>query len=289
MLRPLLCLFCGLLAVPVSAAPNWTRLYWTHGDLSVWRTQRLMMSVEAEVGEMRCQMQLDTGMNGAVDWQHPDQGEAQTEQINVAVAGASWGIAVSPATLARLRGPEGCSTGGKMGNIGTGFFGLGTLTVDMAQDRLGYEAGSQLGKVADTQPLTYASAGGWGGFPLVEIRQGDKLLGLALFDTGSAAIGLSLLNKADWQQALASHTGRRRAKVRHFTVPSWGKQLDASAAEIDSPWQAGTMPLGKLRITYIPDLAFQPPVKLIGVLGLQSLGKAVVTLDIVGGRWQVAR
>jgi len=287
-LRTLLRHLFSLLLVPAAlAAPNWVPITFYRGDFAHWHDQRLAMLAEVQVGELHCQMQIDTGLNDAVHWQAPEQ-DSPEEKVPVQIAGASWQVAIAKTTLDRLASPQGCASGAKMGNIGTGFFERGTVTFDLKANRLGYEEGSQLA-VAQSSPLIYAQwpNWGWGGFPLVEIYDKEQRVGLALFDTGSAAIGLSLMSEADWRRALATHTGKHKPSVAQLKVPAWDKLLPAQTAEISSPWQAGSLPLGKLRLFHAPEQGFKPAEPLMGVLGLQSFGEATIALDIPGRRWQV--
>lgn len=170
------------------------------------------------------------------------------------------------------------------------FFERGTVTFDLKNQRLGYEEGSQL-TAEVSEPLTYARwpGWGWGGFPLVEIHDKNQRIGLALFDTGSAAQGLALTSEADWRRVVATHTGKRKPTITRFKVTAWGKMLESQAVEIASPWRAGTLPLGRLRLFHAPEQGFKPAEPLVGVLGLQSFGKAMISLDIPASRWRVVR
>lgn len=96
-----------LLLTPAAlAAPSWVPITFARGDLAHWHGQRLAMLAEVEVGTLRCQMQIDTGVNDAVYWQAPEQDPAE-ERVTVKLADASWEVSVAKSTLERLAGPQG--------------------------------------------------------------------------------------------------------------------------------------------------------------------------------------
>ena len=226
-------------------------------------------------------MQLDTGLNEAVRWQEASAARERMVMVKVSIAGLSTSIA-TPRTMARhLRD---CGPDAPIGSLGNALFEHGSLTLDLTQMQLRYERGSVLAADAAAEPMHYARWTAQGGHPLVEIRQDSELLGYGLLDTGSASIGFAPLSQAQWDRLTSSAPLAKSKDVRTFPISSWGRQHTCFDTAPTTRLQAGHWQL-KTSVTYCPELGFNPPQKIEGIVGLGAFPGAAITIDYPGERW----
>ena len=77
--------------------------------------------------------------------------------------------------------------------------------------------------------------------------------------------------------------------MRAFAVSSWGRSHTCYEAPAAVAFRAGTWSLGALQATYCPNLDFDPPIRLEGIVGLRGFADSIVTIDYVSGRWLVEK
>ncbi len=275
--------FClPLIADAERSAP----LTWIGGDYSGEYNIRVALAVTARVAGRACQLQLDTGANDAVIFPGDPASLVKPVMVPVELLGISVSVPTSSEVAAKLRQ---CRQGETVGTLGNAFFEAGSLTLDLKASKRSYSPRPALAGDALGQPMFYARWTPHGGHPLVELRRDGALKGYVLLDTGSAASGFTPWSRAQWDAVTASAQLTDTNAVHEFEVPSWGRTLKCYATRASAPLQAGSWPLRTLLVTYCPELAFNPPVKVEGLVGLRGFGEAVITIDYLSGRWLVAQ
>ncbi len=260
-------------------------LFWLAGSGPTGPQAHFVLTVSAKVQGRSCKMQLDTGLNEAVRWQEVNPGAEGMARVKVSIAGLSTSIA-TPRTIARhLRD---CGPDAPVGSLGNALFEHGSLTLDLAKMQLRYQRGSVLAADAAAEPMHYVRWTAQGGHPLVEIRQDSALVGDGLLDTGSASFGFAPLSQPQWDRVTSSAPLAESKDVRTFPISSWGRQHTCFDTAPTARLQAGHWDL-KTSVTYCPELGFNPPQKLEGIVGLAAFSGAVITIDYRGERWRATR
>lgn len=227
-------------------------------------------------------MQLDTGLNSAVRWQESVGVDEPEVLVEVEVLGLRMSVGTSSSIAGHLRH---CAPGGSVGSLGNAFFEGGSLTIDLKQMALRYQAGSALSANPAAEPMFYARWTEQGGHPLVELRKDGTLVGYGLLDTGSASFGFAPLSEQAWNRVTASAPLAQTDHVRKFSVSSWNRQHPCFETKPAVRLHAGHWAMGNSPVDYCPELGFTPPLRLEGVIGLDAFSNAVVTIDYPAGRW----
>ena len=257
-------------------------LVWLNGDGPRSHEDHLALAVTAKVAGRSCFMQLDTGFNSAVRWQETESEEDPQVVVNVEFLG----LAIDVGTSAKVAGHlQHCAPGGSVGTLGNAFFESGSLTIDLKNMALRYQAGSALAGDPTAEPMFYARWTPQGGHPLVEVRQDGVLLGYGLLDTGSASFGFAPLSESQWSRLTGSAPLAQTGHVRMFMVSSWNRQHACFETAPTGKLQAGHWAMGNSPVDYCPELGFTPPMRLEGVIGLDAFPDAVITVDYPAGRW----
>jgi hypothetical protein len=260
-------------------------LQWVLGDYAGRPRQRVALAAMAQVNGHACAIQIDTGLDADVAWNGQDPSTREgNAHVLVALAGNAGRLPSTPEQVAMA---SDCASQGIIGSIGNGFFDTGTLRIDLEAPSLTWTDGSTLSERPDAQPLFYPCWGGQGGHAFVELKSGGRLLGYAMLDTGSAASDFSVLDLPAWKATTGGAPLEAGGRVRAFDIPAWGRSHTCYAASMTGDLDVGGVRLHSPQVTYCPDLGFESPMKIAGVLGMHAFGDATLVVDYAAGRWLV--
>jgi hypothetical protein len=271
-------------AEPTSFHP----FHWHVGSLGGLPPAPLALLVPVKLGERDCDMQLDTGANASVIWHAANDNDGPRRPLKLSLGGLAAHAEVGPATQ---RAIDECSWGHAVGTLGNAFFERGTLTLDIARQRLAWQAGSALDKHPRARPFFYAAPAtdGWvyeGGHVFIELDAQQAGKGYGMLDTGAASAEIAVLDAAWWTR-LTGSADMQGPHITSFTVSSWGRSLAcASAPTVMAVGIDNVGPVAR-RATYCPELAFRPTIRVIGLVGLAPFMHSTVTIDYPGRRWLV--
>lgn len=266
---------------------------WAIGDVAGKPQQRVALLVNALVDGHRCRLQLDTGAPSLVIWEGIKPLTSKATEVTVEVAGIAKQVRAPREIVNRLAE---CSRLESIGTLGNRFFDGGTLSINLAVPSLTFAPGSTLSERTDTHPMFYikqtvgkrtSRSERIGGHPLIELRASGRLLGYALFDTGSASFGLNVHSMERWNHATGGLPLRESEKVTKFVIQGWGRTHTCYRAESSIKYQIGGQELLLSEITFCPSIDFMRAIALEGLIGLQPFQDATITLDYVAGRWLV--
>lgn len=267
---------------PARAEPE--SFTWAMGDFAGQADVPVALLVGVTVGDRRCAMQLDTGMNGAVTWHGVAEPAPDLENrapLSVAFAGINRSVSVTPAARKLV---EQCAPGQAIASLGNAFFEDGTLTIDLGRREISFRPGSRLSANGAAQPFFYARWGDSGGHVLVEIGVEGQAKEYALLDSGSAAVGFGALSEVQWRR-LTGSAPQAGGRVRAFIVSAWGRAHDCFIAPGLSDLDVGSSLALRPTVTFCPTLGFHAPIQLAGVLGLRALAGQVLVIDYPARRW----
>jgi hypothetical protein len=255
------------------------------GSLAGLPERTLALLVSVNVGSKTCDMQVDTGANGAVIWHESQSTDEKSTQLNVKL-GSIEVAATAGSTVMRMI--EACTRGSPVGTLGNAFFERGTLMIDIANRRLGYEPGSHLSGRKGAQRFFYAT---WtrppvGGHILVELTSKPFGKGYGLLDTGAALSELGVLDEQWWTRLVGS-VPADATQVTHFTVNSWGKSVECLLTQASAEVAVDAFQLTAREVTYCPTLPFQSPLRLLGLVGMRLFRDRVLTIDYPSRLWLV--
>ncbi|KQV48366.1 hypothetical protein ASC95_20700 [Pelomonas sp. Root1217] len=269
--------------------PSFQPFHWHVGSLGGLPPAPLALLVPVALGERTCDMQLDTGASAAVIWHTATEQHEPRRPLKLRLGGLETGVEVGSATQ---RSIDECVSGSPVGTLGNAFFERGTLTLDVAHQRLAWQAGSTLDNQPRARRFFYAAPAlqeGWiqtGGHIFIELDVQQAGKGYGMLDTGAASAGIGVLD-APWWAQLTGAAATQGPHITNFTVPSWGRSLAcASAPTVAAVSIDGFGPVAR-RATFCPGLAFQPTIRVIGLVGLAPFMHSVLTIDYPGRRWLV--
>jgi hypothetical protein len=257
---------------------------WPKAEFAGRPDQRVAMLVTPKIDGHSCRMQLDTGAGGAVIWRQPASSKGEPIEVTVEFAGITKRISATPETKANLTS---CPQDEPIATLGNAFFDHGTLSIDLKASRLSFVPKSTLATQANAQRMLYSRTRTQG-HTLVEMKaDGAATAGLALLDTGSVALDLGVLSKAQWDKETNGAALQASERVRSFAVPAWGQVHTCYATEGVRPFSVDGLEVRSPTITFCPSLGFEPSTKLEGILGMHPFRDAVITLDYPSGLWLV--
>jgi hypothetical protein len=262
--------------------------HWHVGSLGGLPPAPLALLVPVRLGERDCDMQLDTGVNASVIWHAPLANDGPQRPLKLSLGELAAHVEVGPAAQ---RAIDECTSGHAVGTLGNAFFERGTLTLDIARQRLAWQAGSALNKHPRARPFFYAAPAtdGWvyeGGHIFIELDTQQAGKGYGMLDTGAASAEIAVLDAAWWTR-LTGSADMQGPHITSFTVSSWGRSLACASAPTVVAVGIGidnVSPVA-LRATYCPELAFRPTIRVIGLVGLAPFMRSIVTIDYPGRRW----
>jgi hypothetical protein len=245
--------------------------------------QRVSLLVKARVEGRECKFQLDTGCDTAVVWHTYADAKRGMKDVAVTFDGITHSASASAEVLEAVRQ---CQPRDVVGTLGNAFFEQGSLVVDLKTPSVTYRAAPLLAGRPEAQPMFYARWGTEGGHPLIEARRDDGRLAYVLLDTGSVPFTLGLLSASEWNAATDSAPLHEDPQVRSFTIQAWGKEHTCFSAP-GRPLRVGVLAVPSGAVQYCPTLGFEPPIHLMGVVGMKLFGDATITIDYRSGRWLV--
>ncbi|MFG6486081.1 hypothetical protein ACG04R_05310 [Roseateles sp. BYS78W] len=263
--------------------------HWQVGSLGGLPPAPLALLVPVKLGERACDMQLDTGASAAVIWHTAPEQDEPRRPLKLRLGELETELEVGSATQ---RSIDECVSGSPVGTLGNAFFERGTLTLDVAHQRLAWQAGSTLDNQPRARRFFYAAPAlqeGWiqaGGHIFIELDVQQAGKGYGMLDTGAASAEIGVMD-APWWAQLTGSAAMQGPHITNFTMPSWGRSLAcASAPTVAAVSIDGFGPLVR-RATYCPTLGFQPTIRVIGLVGLAPFMHSVLTIDYPGRRWMV--
>lgn len=271
-----------------AARPPWYPLKWVIGSLDGRTQEHVAVLVEATIDGRSCDLQLDTGLNSAIRWHTDEDKSSAGEKVKIVIAGAAREVNASKETLRVLNADGPCSASGPIGSVGNAFFEQGTLTLDLRKDRFSYDARPRLFKSVRAQPFFYPRWGSDGGHILVEIRATGQPGGYAMFDTGAASASLNVLDVSSWSLLTGDAALGKTPRVRTFEVSSWGRRHRCFEMTSKHELTVTGYRLKAPLVSYCPELGFDAPIRLAGILGLRSFRGRIVTLDYPSRRWLIS-
>lgn len=269
-----------------AAEPTWLPFEWVNGSLSGGPPERLGMLLPVTVNGVACSVQLDTGANGDWNWKRRGAATARDQRAAVEVAGLQRAIPASVDNLAQLK--EADCGGTPIAIVGNALFENGTLTLDLGRSRYAYASEPLLANVPQAQPLLYLSWGIGGGHIAVEVRRPGAGIAYALLDTGAARFGLVATDPKEWQ-ALTQGAAKPALDPVALSFPGpAGEAVRCNDALLDGELEVGGRQLAGVSASYCAGHSFKAPVRLIGALGMASLGNRTVVLDYLSRRWTLS-
>jgi len=264
--------------------------HWVTGSVGDLSDRNLAMLIPVAIGNKTCDMQIDTGANGAVIW----HGESNTNEPNNLLTvklGTIEATATAGPTV--LEAIERCTQGSPVGTLGNAFFERGTVVIDSVHRQLNYQPGSGLTGNKTAQRFfyaTWASADAtWvptGGHILIELQTQQFGKGYGLLDTGAALAEIGVLDELWWKRLVGAEamTGKN---ITRFTVNSWGKQVECYLAQTTTDVTLDTFQLTIRNANYCPTLPFSSPIRVIGIVGMYPFRNSVLTIDYPARLWLV--
>lgn len=281
-------LFALLLSATSSQAAEavWHDFHFLVGDYFGRGEERLALLLPATINGVACRVQLDTGANGDILWRAaaPADKAARPVPVSLQVGDIRRTISADPASVAALQ-LNGCGAG-PIASLGNAFFEHGTLQLDLGRQRFAFTPAATLAGDAAALPMFYPRWAEPGGHVLLEVSLGNGARGYALFDTGAARFGLAATNLEEWNALTAGAALRQSASVAEYSLSNAGSaRLTCYETPMADGVAVGRKALPPVMASYCVGHGFKAPLKLVGVLGLQPLGRRLVTLDYVSGRW----
>lgn len=271
-------------------APDLLSFRWHMGSLGGQPPQPLALLVPVKLGGRFCDMQLDTGANAAVTW-HSSAPTGEATQPLTIMFGSLQASTLIGASIQRTI--HSCTEGEPVGTLGNAFFERGTLTLDIAKQRVAWQEGSTLNDDPRARRFFYAapplSQEGWqseGGHIFVELDAKQAGKGYGLLDTGATSAELGVMD-AQWWSTLTGSPATQGPNVKNFSVNSWGRSLTCALAPTVVEITIDDFGPAARRATYCPELGYRPPIRLIGLVGLAPFMQSVLTIDYPGRLWRV--
>jgi len=243
------------------------------------------MLVPVLIDQRPCYMQLDTGMPRSVAW-HEYSGESADKQpVDVQFAGRHATVEASKAVRDLV---SRCQPGVPIGSLGNEFFEEGTLSIDLRNRSVAYQAGSALREDRAAAPFFYSTLGPGGAHVVIQIGIGEQG-GTALLDTGSAALDVGAFGPDNWHRLTRGAPLQQSDSVAVFEVPAWGKQHQCFKTSSAVPLRITPSFSSQLAVTYCPTIGFKGRADLVGVVGMNPFLENVVVIDYPARLWSVRK
>lgn len=269
--------FIILISLAANATAH-TQGKWIEDRIGGTGLEKVALLIPVVIGNKSCFMQLDTGAPKFLYWDAKDEDHSSNTKVEVNVMGAIRTVDIGP----KVRNSVSSCGEHSIGTVGNQNFESGLLTINTQTAEIDFTKENNLLGHPGAKTMFYTPRG----HPLVQVFHNGRLA-YAMLDSGSASAELLVLSTESWNFFTHKAALVASASVLSYPSSAWGKIKHCYTSKTDKALTIGATYRSDFSFTYCPDLNFQYPLNITGIVGLAFFKNAVLKLDYANGLWLV--
>lgn len=252
-------------------------IIWRGGDFGGKYISHAALLVEVNFAKKKCLMQLDTGAPDSFYWYAKN--DSANKRYAISALGLKREIVISDEVEDLINNCE----QSPIGTIGNQYFEHGMLIINFKRGFVSYTEAKELANKEKSSPLFYTPKG----HPLIELYENHRLLGYVILDTGSAAVEFGAQTIYWWNYFTDNKPLFASPDVTTLNIPAWGEIKQCYGSTATKTVSIGGRRMSEISINFCPDLGFEFPLQIMGVVGTAMFKDFIVYLDYKNGRWRI--